>query len=257
MAHLKRIAATVSATALAGGTIMAGAGAAGAQDIGEVADDLQLASMALNGPVSVAPNAEGGPTVTYTNRGDEAQQCVGFTAPYSTIEENDIDPREVDPNDTFGSAATLTTIQGGGDTSALTTTPGGEPTAVESGLTINIVTVVGGFGTDFLDGVLVPAGETVTWNAPTPADEPASASITCADDDAGLLDRDLENYSGIDPQVVADQINDRLGPLGSVTAGSVSGGSVAAGAGLLGSLADDPSPEESDNGSSMPALPGS
>lgn len=248
MAHLKRLAATVSATALAGGTIMAGAGVAGAQGSAEVADDLQLASMALNGPVSVAPNAEGGPTVTYTNRTDEAQECIGFTAPYSTIEENDIDPREIDPNDP-GALLVLGQIEGGGDVSVLTASPGGEPVADPS---LGLVTVATGFGTGALGGVQVPAGDTVAWDAPTPAEEPASAGIICADDDVLIPLGNQVNYFGIDPQVVADQANDILGPLGSVSAGSVSGSVVGAGASLLGSLADDADTEEP-----APALPGS
>lgn len=255
MTHLKKIAASVSAVALAGGTVLVGTGAAGAQGSAEVADDLQLASMALNGPVSVTPNAEGGPTVTYTNEGGEAQQCIGFTAPYSTIEENDIDPREVDPNDTGSSLATIGTIQGGGDVSVLTVTPGGEPTAYESAPLSDLVTVVTNFGLGTLNGVVIPAGDTVTWDAPTPAAEPASAGIICADDGIGPRIGQMENHFGIDRQVVADQINDRLGPVGSVTAGSVSGGSVAAGADLLGSLADAPDTEEAESG--FPALPGS
>ncbi|MGX1857354.1 hypothetical protein ACWIFB_07950 [Dietzia sp. NPDC055340] len=122
MAHSKRIATLASAAAPAGGTILAGAGAAGAQGSSEVANDLQLASIALNGPVSVSPNAEGGPTVAYTNEGDATQQCIGFTAPYSTIEENDIDPREINPN-SLGSLGVLGTIQGGGGVSVLTVSP--------------------------------------------------------------------------------------------------------------------------------------
>lgn len=252
MSQFKKIAATVSATALAGGTVLAGAGAAGAQGSSEIADDLQLASIALNGPVSVTPNAEGGPTVTYTNEGDVNQQCIGFTAPYSTIEENDIDPREIDPND-LGSLGVLGTIQGGGDVSVLTV-DGGEPVAVESNLATNLVGVATGFGTGVLGGVVVPAGETVTWDAPVP-EEPASAGIICADDGIfGLRLGQLENYFGIDRQVVADQFNDRLGPLGSVTAGSVSGGSLAVGAGALGSLADGDDADETDSGSA--AAPG-
>lgn len=236
MLTLKKVTAIGSAAVLAGGTIFAGAGAAGAQGSSEVANDLQLASIALNGPVSVSPNAEGGPTVTYTNEGDEAQQCIGFTAPYSTIEENDIDPRDIDPN-ALGSLGVLGTIQGGGDVSVLTVSPGGEPAAVVSGPGLDLVGTATTFGTGVTSGLPVPAGETVTWDAPAP-DEPAAAGIICARD--GIIGPRLGsqvNYFGIDPQVVADQANDILGPLGSVGAGSVSGSVVGAGASLTSSLA--------------------
>ncbi|WP_061229875.1 hypothetical protein [Dietzia cinnamea] len=247
MSQLKKVAATVSAAALAGGTVLAGAGAAGAQGSSEIANDLQLASIALNGPVSVTPNAEGGPTVTYTNEGDEAQQCIGFTAPYSTIEENDIDPREIDPN-SLGSLGVLGTIQGGGGVSVLTVSPLGEPAAVVSGPGLDLVGTATTFGTGITAGLRVPAGETVSWDAPVP-EEPASAGIICADDDViGPRLGGLVNYFGIDPQVVADQANDILGPLGSASSGSVSGSVVGAGAALTASLAggDD---TEADSGS--------
>ncbi|AWH91154.1 hypothetical protein [Dietzia lutea] len=258
MAHLKKIAATVSAATLAGGAILAGAGVAGAQGSSEIADDLQLASIALNGPVSVTPNAEGGPTVTYTNEGAEAQQCIGFTAPYSTIEENDIDPREIDPNDVVGSLAVLATIQGAGGVSVLTVTPGGEPAAVVSGPGLDLVGTATAFGTGFTGGLPVAAGETVSWDAPVP-EESAAAGVICARDGIfGPRIGQLVNYFGIDRQVVADQANDILGPLGSVTSGSVSGSLVGAGAAATASLAGGAEDEGADSGSAAaPAGAGS
>ena len=257
MAHLKRIAATFSAATLAGGTILAGAGVAGAQGSSEIANDLQLASIALNGPVSVTPNAEGGPTVTYTNEGAEAQQCIGFTAPYGTIEENDIDPREIDPND-LGSLGVLATIQGAGGVSVLTVTPGGEPAAVVSGPGLDLVGTATTFGTGFTAGLQVPAGETVSWDAPVP-EESAAAGVICARDGIiGPRIGQLVNYFGIDRQVVADQANDILGPLGSVTSGSVSGPLVGVGAAATASLAGGAEGEGADSGSAAaPAGAGS
>ncbi|MCD2264109.1 hypothetical protein K3888_15540 [Dietzia aurantiaca] len=257
MAHSKRIATLASAAALAGGTILAGAGAAGAQGSSEVANDLQLASIALNGPVSVSPNAEGGPTVAYTNEGDEAQQCIGFTAPYSTIEENDIDPREIDPND-LTSLGVLGTIQGGGGVSVLTVSPQGEPAAVVSGPGLDLVGTATTFGTGVTSGLRVPAGETVTWDAPAPANESAAAGVICARD--GIIGPrlgSLVNYFGIDPQVVADQANDILGSLGSVGAGSVNGSVVGVGAGLTASLAGGDDTEADSGSGAAPAGGGS
>ena len=99
-----------------------------------------------------------------------------------------------------------------------------------------------------LAGSTVLAGAGASWDAPVP-EEPASAGVICARD--GIIGPrlgGLVNYFGIDPQVVADQANDILGPLGSVSAGSVSGSVVVVGAALTGSLAggDD---TEADSGS--------
>lgn len=78
----------------------------------------------------------------------------------------------------------------------------------------------------------------MTWTTTVP-DSPAAAGITCT---SGVVQMGTvpEVYFGIDPQVVADQINGKIpgGSVEPVSAGSISGGSVAAGAGIFGSLAD-------------------
>ena len=95
--------------------------------------------------------------------------------------------------------------------------------------------------------VVVEAGEEVSWTAPTP-DTPALAVVACLPEGGGLTD--LATYTGIDKQVVADQINGMIpgGSLDPISAGSVSGGSVEMGATALGSLAgaggDDGGEEE-------------
>lgn len=78
----------------------------------------------------------------------------------------------------------------------------------------------------------------MTWNAVSPTDEPAAVAVMCVSDAERKLS-EIEYNIGVDKQVVADQINDILGPLGSVGTGSISGGSVGFGAGALGSLAGD------------------
>ncbi|ANI93350.1 hypothetical protein [Dietzia timorensis] len=259
---LKKFAATTSTAAVAIGMLAAGAGVAAAQDEGEAptgsmssgslgldledtAGDLQLAAQALNGPVSVEPGSEeGGPSVTFANEGEDATSCVGFTMPYSTIEENDIDPNAIDLSDLLGALELLGQIQDGGDVSVLDADEDGDPAAhdatEEEGIVAAALALLGG------GGVTVDAGEEVTWASTNPTEEPAAAAVICTAD--GL--EGLEVNFGIDKQVVADQINDKIpgGSIAPVGPGSISGGSVELGAGALGSLAggDDEGEEPTD-----------
>lgn len=244
-----RFVAGASAVALAAGATLAGAGIAGAQGSSEIAADLELAATALNGPVTVTGNAEGGPTVTYTNETGADQTCVGFTLPYATVDELGVDPGGIG-EDPMAALPLLALIEAEGGVSVLAADADGDPVANDSGGETNITNVaiglIGGVG------VAVEEGATIEWVATSPED-PAAAVIMCTPDpDGGLL---AINF-GVDRQVVADQINDRLGPLGSITAGSVSGGSVEVGANLLGSLGggDDAG---NDNGGDDDAAAGS
>ena len=84
-------------------------------------------------------------------------------------------------------------------------------------------------------GVTVAPGDTITWTATAPTTPAAAVTLCVPPAGDTLFDIDF----GVDPQVVADQINDRIpgGSIEPVSAGSVSGGSVEAGAAALGSLA--------------------
>lgn len=242
----KSFVAGASAVALASGALLAGAGAAGAQGSAEIAADLELAATALNGPVTVTPNDEGGPTVSYINETENPQNCLGFTLPYSTIAEEGIDPSSIDSSDLEAAGALLNAIDTAGGVSLLTVDNSGdepEPTARDSyvpganGANENggILQMVAEWFLGVPNAVLVGQEVTVEWDATAP-EEPAAAAILCTSEvEEGEEDPGLQTYFGIDPQVVADQINDRLGPLGSIDAGSVSGGSVEMGANLLGS----------------------
>lgn len=234
MTSLNRIAACASALALASGAALAGAGIAGAQGSSEIAAGLGLAASALDGPVTVAGNAEGGPTVSYTNESGVAQKCIGFTMPYSSVVEVGFNP----PGD--GPASDLLpqvlAIQEMGGVSVLNALLGGNPTAYDAtagdGVTEAVSMLVAGWG-----GLGLDDGETVTWTATAP-EEPAAAAVLCISDSIQGEEERLEAIDvqiGIDPQAVVDQINGIV-PGGSVTAGSISGGSLEMGAGLLGSL---------------------
>lgn len=87
--------------------------------------------------------------------------------------------------------------------------------------------------------VLVESGEEIVWTAGTP-ETPALSVILCVpvDPETEALG-EMETNFGIDPQVVADQINGKIpgGSVDIVGAGSISGGSVETGASVLGSLA--------------------
>lgn len=245
----KRILAGASAVALAAGTTLAGAGAATAQDestgslssssidFGEIATDLGTAAEALNGPVTVTPNEDGGPTVTYVNETDTDQRCLGFTAPYSTVIEEDLDTN-YDPDDVGAALALVNALEDGGDISLLAGDETGAPEATpdpnpdESGdLQGALVAIVLG---NTEGTVLVGAGEEVAWTAVAP-NSPALAVLACVPDGG----EGLETYTGIAPQVVADQINGRIpgGSLEVVSPDMISGGSVESGAMALGSLA--------------------
>lgn len=263
---LKKFAATTSTAALAIGMLAAGAGVAAAQDedeaptgsmssgslgldLGETAADLDLAAQALNGPVAVSPNEEDGPTVSFTNESEAAVSCIGFTMPYSTIEKNDIDPSAINLEDLGAALELIATIEAGGKVSVLGVNEDGEPVAYDSEGDNNVAgaavgLVLGGAGVE------VAPGEGTSWDSTNPTDEPAAAATICLPEGGEIAD--LEVNFGIDKQVVADQINDKIpgGSIAPVGPGSISGGSVELGAGALGSLAggddegEEPAPEE-------------
>ena len=257
MSSFKRIAAGASALVLASGAALVGAGVAGAQGSSEIAADLELAATALNGPVTVAPNAEGGPTVTYTNETGEAETCIGLAMPYASVDEVGLDPSA---GGAFDLLPQIIEIENMGGVSILSATDEGAPTAFDAVLPSAGVGNVGGAvlllaNNDIRTGVPVADGDTIAWEATAP-EEPAAAAVLCMPDsvtDNGARIAAMATNFGIDPQVVADQINDRLGPLGSIGAGSVSGGSVGMGANVLGSLGggDETENEESDGSSMM------
>lgn len=243
---MKKFAAGVSAVSIAVGTSVFGAGAASAQGslemIGDLPDtiaDLQLADQALNGPVSVTGNAEGGPTVTYTNDTDTVLRCSGFTMPYTTVAENDIDPNDLDGAGLSELMALGNVVYDGGG-AAIMVSEGGEPVSFIAGANDIFFTVNNLVAKEDSDtentGTLLAPGEDVTWVAASP-EEPSAAAVMCVTDEERRL-FDLAFNFGVDQQVVADQINDVLGPLGSVGAGSVSGGSVELGAAALAPLGE-------------------
>lgn len=272
----KRILAGASAVALAAGTTLAGAGLASAQEdgeestgslsssslnLGETVGDLETAAEALNGPVTITPNAEGGPTVAYTNDSGVDQRCVGFTAPYSTIVDKDLDT-DYDEDDLGAAILLIQGLENGGDVSLLAADEEGAPTAYpdpnadadnpDNDVVALVLPFV--FGQPG-DSVLVPAGDDVEWVAPTP-DTPAIGAALCVPvNEDGTLGEMATNI-GIDPQVVADQINGRIpgGSVEPVSAGSISGGSVAAGVSVLGSLAGGGGDDDG-NGDEPPAEP--
>jgi len=261
----KRFLAGASAVALAAGTTLAGAGIAGAQGSSEIAADLGLAATALGGPVTVSGNAEGGPTVAYTNETANPQECLGFTLPYSTIEEAGIDPSSIDSSDLAAAGAVLNDIDAEEGVSLLTVATEGEgddavqvPSAEDSyvpgangvngnGGILQMVAEWVAFG--FPHAYPVAPDGTVEWVATAP-ETPAAGVILCTSEvGEGEEDPGLQAYFGIDPQVVADQINGRIpgGSLEIVSADDVSAGSVEMGANLLGSLGDDAG-DDTENG---------
>ncbi|MDV8001655.1 hypothetical protein [Rhodococcus sp. IEGM 1408] len=243
MSSFKRIAAGASAFALASGAVLAGAGIAGAQGSSEIAAGLGLAATALNGPVSVAGNDEGGPTVTYINETAAAQNCVGFTLPYAAIAAAGIDPSGLDLTNP-ATAVLIGQLEATGGVSVLGADDDGGPDAyVAATANGGVMGAVGGlFGNPQVDvDIAVAAGESVVWTAPSPV-TPAAAVIICAPpagEQAPVVS------FGIDKQVVVDQINGTL-PGGSIGTGSVSGGSVGIGASLLGSLGGGEAAPEAD-----------
>lgn len=214
--------------------------------LGDAIGDMAIAAKALNGPVTVTPNRTGGPTVTYTNSGTVADQCVGFAAPYSTITDNDLDVG-YDTSDLAAGLELLKAIEAGPDVSLLLGDEDGKPFVEADDPTVeeSIATEVVGLMFEWIPenppprAVVVEPGESVSWTLDVP-ESPAAAGVICI---AGPVTQESEMVTnfGIDPQVVADQINGKIpgGSVEPVSAGSISGGSVAAGAGALGSLADD------------------
>jgi len=263
-----RFLAGASAVALAAGTTLAGAGIASAQDeeestgslgsssinLGEIAGDLETAAEALSGPVTVVANDEGGPTVTYSNQSDVDQRCLGTTAPYSTIEDNNLET-DYPEGDLAAGIALITAIEAGGGLTHLLADAEGAPTvelddpAVENNVVQNVLPFVFGQAGR---SVLVEAGTDVTWTALSP-ETPAVGIVLCVPvNEDGTLGGLITNF-GIDPQVVADQINGRVpgGSVEPVSAGSISGGSVEMGANVLGSLAAASSEDGEGEGSSF------
>lgn len=214
--------------------------------LGDAVADLAIASKALNGPVTVTPNETGGPTVTYTNSGTVAEECLGFVAPYSTITDNDLDVG-YDTSDLAAGIALLSAIEAGPDVSLLLGDEEGEPIveADDPAFDQNIALEVTGLLYEFnpvnppARSVVVEPGATVSWTTAVP-ESPAAAGVLCIAGPITETSEMITNF-GIDKQVVADQINGKIpgGSVEPVSAGSISGGSVAAGAGALGSLADD------------------
>ncbi|MVZ90161.1 hypothetical protein GQF49_06660 [Microbacter sp. ANSKLAB05] len=267
-----RFLAGASAVALAAGTTFAGAGIASAQDdestgslgsssinLGEIAGDLETAAEALNGPVTVTPNEEGGPTVTYSNDSETDQRCLGATAPYSTIADNDLDT-DYPEGDLNAGIALITAIEAGGGLTHLFADDEGAP-AVElddPAVANNVVLNVFGLALGALGGwnegrsIVVEAGTDVSWNALSP-ETPAVGIVLCVPLNEDGTWGALETNFGIDPQVVADQINGRIpgGSVEPVSAGSISGGSVEMGANVLGSLAAASSEDGEGEGSSF------
>ena len=277
----KKLAAGASATALVIGGLTLGAGFAFAQDPEEPAEtsgslssgslgvdteeisaNLDLAIAALNGPVTVEGRDGNGPLVSYTNRTEAdpeneaagTKYCIGFTMPYSTVDELDIDPNGISMSDPLAALALLNRIDAAGGVSLLNANGEGEPVASASDGN-DLSPLASGYA---LGGpaAAVAAGETVTWEAPTPADEPAAAVVICSAS-SGLRFSGLEPEIGIDKQIIADQINDKIpgGSLDLVTPGSISAGSLETIQGSLGSLTgssgDDA--EESDETPADPA----
>lgn len=140
MAVTTKCVAGVSAAALAVGMSVFGAGAASAQgsldafgDLPDTVADLRLADQALNGPVSVTANAEGGPTVTYTNEVGYDQRCSGFTMPYSTVAEGEFDPSALDGAGLTELIEIGQILYAGGGVAIMETDEDGEPTSYLSG----------------------------------------------------------------------------------------------------------------------------
>lgn len=238
---LRKFAATTSTAALAIGMLAAGAGVAAAQgddtppeentgsmstgslglDLEKTAADLELANQALNGPVDLTPGDEGGATITFENTTAEPQNCFGLVFPYSSVAD-----AEVDPSDPAAGIGLLGPIEEGGDVTILGVSDDGEPVTTPfegEGLTNAVFPLLN-------NGVAVESEESIVWESAGPA-EPAAAAVICG----FLSSLDI----GIDKQVVADQINDKI-PGGSVAPASpdsISGGSVELGATALGSLA--------------------
>ena len=260
----KRLLAGVSAVALAAGTTLTGAGLASAQDgeeetagslssssidLGETAADLALAAEALNGPVQLSGNDTGGPTVTYTNETDRAESCVGFTIPYTTVDEQGIDPAALDLSNLFAAIGLIQAIETAGGVALLFGDEAGEPASINdpdpSDPNAVVGVVVPLLGAPNEDGVVpgtvaVAPGESVEWVAAGP-EEPSAGVVLCIPDDATDRVAELGINFGVDPQVVADQINGKIpgGSVAPVGAGSISGGSVEVGASLLGGLVGD------------------
>src|SRR5690625_502073 len=180
----KRLIAGASAVALAAGTTLAGAGIASAQDDGtgsldigsinivDIGDSLQTASDALNGPVTVAANAEGGPTVTYTNEGEATEHCLGFTAPYSTIVDDDLDTN-YDDDDLIAAIALVQALEAGGGVTYLLGDAEGAPatlldTDAEEGQNFVAFVLPWVGGQEVSEGVDVEPGDDVTWTAGSP-----------------------------------------------------------------------------------------
>lgn len=234
MSLFKRFAVSTSVLALASGAALSGAGVSGAQGSSDVAASLGLAAAALNGPVKVAPNADGGPTVAYTNDTGAGEKCVGATMPYASVLKVGLDltgdkpPADLDPR--------AREIQELGGVSLLNAGLAGSPEAYEAteydGIPEAVSMLISGRG-----GMGIDSDATVEWVAPSPRASSIAAMFCIPDSVTDPEDRPsaMVLRIGVDPQAVLDQLNGIL-PGGSVTEGSVSGGSLEMGTTLLGSL---------------------
>lgn len=170
---------------------------------------------------------------------------MGFVTPYSTITDNDLDVG-YDTSDLAAGLALIGEIEKGPHVTLLLGDENGEPITrandpgADDDISMEIVDLMFHFVPEnpAAEAVMVVPGEAVTWTTTVP-DSPAAAGVVCIAGTVGWDSKLVTNF-GIDKQVVADQINDKIpgGSLDVVSAGSISGGSVAAGAGALGSLAE-------------------
>ena len=259
---MKKLAASTSAAALVFTGLTVGAGFANAQDAeapvessgsltsgslgvdtGEISANLDLAITALNSPVSVEGRNGDGPLVSYTNRTaanpeDAAagtKYCIGFTMPYSTIDELELEVGDINSGDFSGAQELLTSIDEAGGVSILGVNEGKPFVHASEG------NALAPFAAKFANGgagLAVAPGATVTWEAPTPTDQPATAVVLCSDAAEGRRDSGIDPQFGMDKQIIADQINAKIpgGSLDLVTPGSISGGTLETIQGSLGSL---------------------
>ncbi len=183
MSSLKRITAGASALVLASSAALVGGGVAGAQGSSEIAADLQLGATALNGPVQVAGDGDGGPKVSFTNESDAAVSCIGFTLPYTTVDELGFDPTGIDLSDLGAALALIGEIEGEGGVALLSATAG-EPSSyldpAPAPDNTAVVTLAGGLIVGPA-GVGLAPGATVTWDAAGP-EVPAAAAVLCVPD---------------------------------------------------------------------------
>lgn len=249
---LKNRAVGASVTALLLGSFVFGAGLANAQpaeagssltgslsssaldlDTEEMNAKLDLAIAALEGPVAVESRKDAGPRVSFTNRasGDAAATmvCAGFTMPYSTVENLGLNPNSLDPQS--GNLKLVDSIEKGGKVSLLKVDETGAPVTVDSkpnkygaGGISGLVQSLDNNG----DGLKIKPGDTVTWEATAPTDEPAAAVVLCLPDDGQDREQGMTAAFGIDKQIIVNELAEKL-PAGSsslISTGSISPGTL-------------------------------